>query len=99
MLFSILFTYPKCENQNLVLVCNEGILSAPNYFVIHLPPLAIVSTSCLVFVVALRVFVVEIWRWKANGKTNLMISKHLKIGRLQPEKSRNKFARIQKMKN
>ena len=42
MLFSILFTYPKSENQNLVLVCNEGILSTPKYFLIHLPPLAIV---------------------------------------------------------
>ena len=53
------------------------------------------------FAVALRVFVVEqfgILRWKANGKTNLMISKHLKIGRLQPEKSRNMFEQIQKMK-
>ena len=44
--------------------------------------------------VASRVFVVEqfgIRHWKANGKTNLMISKHLKIGRLQPKKSRNMF--------
>ena len=59
------------------------------------------STLCFVFVVAARVFAVEqfgIQRWKANGKTNLMISKYLKIGRLQPEKSRNKFTRIQKMK-
>ena len=59
------------------------------------------STSCFVFVVAARVFAVEqfrIRRWKANGKTNLMISKHLKIGRLQPEKLRNMFERIQKMK-
>ena len=46
-------------------------------------------------------FVVEqfgIWRWKANGKINLMISKHLKIGRLQPQKWQNMFERIQKMK-
>ena len=59
------------------------------------------STSCFVFVVVARVFAVEqfrIRRWKANGKTNLMISKHVKIGRLQLEKSRNKFARIQKKK-
>ena len=59
------------------------------------------STSCFVFVVAARVFAVEqfrIRRWKANGKTNLMVSKLLKIGRLQPEKLRNMFERIQKMK-
>ena len=59
------------------------------------------STSCFVFVVAARVFAVEqfrIWRWKAYGQTNLMISKHLKIGRLELEKSRNKLQRTQKMK-
>ena len=53
------------------------------------------------FVVAARVFVVEqfrIRRWKANGKTNLIISKNLKIERLEPEKSRNKLQRTQKMK-
>ena len=59
------------------------------------------STSCFVFVVAARVFAVEqfrIRRWKANGKTNLMISKHLKIRRLELEKSRNKLQGTQKMK-
>ena len=59
------------------------------------------STSCFVFVVAARVFAVEqfrIWRWKADGKTNLMVYKQLKIGRLQLEISRNKFQRTQKMK-
>ena len=59
------------------------------------------STFCFPFTVASRVFVVEqfgIWRWKATGKTKLMISKHLKIGRLQPEKSQNIFERIPKMK-
>ena len=48
-----------------------------------------------------RIFAVDqfrILRWKANGKTNLMISKHLKIGRLQPEKLRNMFEWIQKIK-
>ena len=38
--------------------------------------------------IVLRVFVIEqfgIRRRKANENTNLMISKHLKIGQLQPE--------------
>ena len=42
MLFSIVFTYPKSENQNLFLVCNEGIQCTPKYFVIPFSPLAIV---------------------------------------------------------
>ena len=45
------------------------------------------------FAVSSLVFVVEQFRircWKANKK-NLMISKHLKIGRLQPEKLQNLF--------
>ena len=59
------------------------------------------STLCFVFDVAARVFAVEQFRircWKDNGKTNLMISKHLKIGRLELEKSHNKLQRTQKMK-
>ena len=36
--------------------------------------------------------------WKANQKTNLMILNKIKIGRLQPEKLRNMFERIQSMK-
>ena len=39
--------------------------------------------GCTIFTVALRVFFVEQFKvrsWKANKKTNLMISKHLKIG-------------------
>ena len=36
----------------------------------------------------------RLWRWKANEKTNLMIYKQLKIGRLQLEISRNTFERI-----
>ena len=65
------------------------------------PPLPLFSTLCFVFVVAVRVFAIEqfwIRRWKANEKTNLMVSKYLKIGRLQPEKLRNMFEQIQKMK-
>ena len=60
------------------------------------------STSCFVFVVAARDFAVKqfrIRRWKANGKTNLMISKHLKIGRLEPEKSRNTLQLTANSKN
>ena len=58
-----------------------------------------ISTFRFLFAVASRVFIVEqfkIWRWKANGKTNLMISKHLKVESLQPEKSWNMFEHIQK---
>ena len=40
----------------------------------------------------------RIQHWKANGKKNLMIFSEIKIERLQPEKSRNMFERIQKMK-
>ena len=63
---------------------------------------AIVFDFSITFVVASRVFAVEqfgIRRWKANEKTNLMIKIKLKfkIGRLQPEKSRNMFERIQIM--
>ena len=57
--------------------------------------------SFFIFAVSSRVFVVEqfgIWRWKANKKTNLMILKHLKIGRLQPEKLLNAFEGIQIVK-
>ena len=69
MLFSILFTYQNNENQNLVLVCTVmKEQSTRKYFVIHLPPSPSFSTSCLVFAVASRVFVVEQF-----GKTNLMI--------------------------
>ena len=53
------------------------------------------------FVVSSRVFVLEqfvIRRWKANQNTNLMMVQHLKIGRLQPEKSCNMFERIQILK-
>ena len=45
------------------------------------------KTLCLVFAVASQVFVVEqfgIGRWKANGKTNVMISKHLKSDAYSP---------------
>ena len=48
-----------------------------------------------------RIFAIEqfkIRHWKAIGHTNLMISKHLKIRRLQPEKLRNVFERIQIVK-
>ena len=72
----------------------QNILSYP------CPPSPSFLTLCLVFPVASRVFVVKqfgIQRWKAIGKTNLIISKHLKIGRLQPKKLRNMFERIQKM--
>ena len=65
------------------------------------PPCHRFRLSRFLFAISSRVFAVEqfrIQRWKANGKTNLMISKHLKIGRLEPEKSRNKLQRIQKMK-
>ena len=51
MLFSILFTYPKSENLNLVLVCNEGIQCTPKYFVIPFHPLAIVFDFNLVFAI------------------------------------------------
>ena len=42
------------------------------------------------FAISSKVFAVEqfrIRRWKANGKTNLMIISEIKIERLQPEKS------------
>ena len=81
MFFSILFTYPKSENQILVLACNEGIQCAPKYFVIPLPPSPLFLTLCLVFAFTLQVFVVEqfgIQRWKANGKNNLMLKNRIK---------------------
>ena len=76
MLFSILFTYPKSENQNLVLACNEGVQCAPKYFVIPFSPLAIVFDFVSCFRCSFGDFVVEqfeIQCWKANGKTNLML--------------------------
>ena len=48
------------------------------------PPLCPFSTFWFLFVIASRVFVVDqfgIRRWKTNEKKNLLISKHLKIGR------------------
>ena len=76
MFFSILFTYPKSENQNLLLACNEGIQCTPKYFVIPLPPLAIVFDFVSCFRCSFARFCLEqfgILRWKADGKTNLMI--------------------------
>ena len=59
------------------------------------------STFRFLFAISLQVFAVEQFRirhWKANGQTNLMIVLEIKIERLQPEKLRNLFERIQKMK-
>ena len=82
MLFSILFTYPKSENQNLVLACNEGKQCALKYFVMPLSPLAIIFDFVSCFRCSFASFRIVkqfgIWRWKANEKTNLMIQKHLK---------------------
>ena len=53
------------------------------------------------FAISLRVYAVEyfgIKHWKANGKLNLMIASEIRIKRLQPEKLRNMFEQIQKMK-
>ena len=59
------------------------------------------STFRFLFALSSRVLAVEqfrIWHRKANGQTNLMIISEIKIEHLQPEKSRNVFERIQKMK-
>ena len=65
------------------------------------PPLPSFSTFHFLFPISLQVFAVEqfrILRWKANEKMNLMIVSEIKIECLQPEKLRNMFERIQKMK-
>ena len=101
-IFTKICTYAITKSQFLVLRRRPREISSMLQIISSYPPtLPSFSTSCFVFVVAARVFAVEqfrIRRWKANGKTNLMIYKQLKIGRLQLEISRNKFQRTQKMK-
>ena len=101
-IFTKICTYAITKSQFLVLRKRPREISKTLQTISSYPPsLPSFSTLCFVFVVAARIFAVEqfrIRRWKANGKTNLMIYKQLKIGRLEPEKSRNKFQRTQKMK-